>query len=318
MDDRCTIGIATKSDDCHSTSYSKSKDIYNLNTFTWTDKELLRYRVNNFLPSDNDTICNHHKCKYLDYYTEKYGRNCCDPFKKHKKSIKENLRELDMETCRDYLNAFFIKLIPGQQVCANCQKAIATDVKRYRETTKEVTIANVEPVKFNLRKREMNPQQGQSLTQSQTSESSTSSLQHQNSDSSYYTSSQELEQFEKILNLAGVSRPNLNKLPLNKRQTHIEQIIGEVCSKLSSKFSTLFNIQVPNQIRKGNVRDGIWFQGLLENLQKAYKDAKSAKEKLDYLVLLPHDWSRIKICEYVPCSRYLYEILVEMRQTGGE
>ena len=184
MDIQCTIGMTTNSGDCHSTAYSKCKTVYNLKTFTQADIELLRFRVDNFSPAGDDTICHYHKCKYLDYYSAQYGRYCCDPFKKHKKFIKENLRALDLETCQDYLSAAFIKLIPGQQICVNCQKAITIEVEKYHETKKEASPTHVESVKFNLC--DVNPQQGQTLPQSQTSESSTSSLQHQISDSSHY------------------------------------------------------------------------------------------------------------------------------------
>lgn len=117
----CGIGLLTQTtDDCYLLSYSNKKILYNINTFATEEILILRYRVDEYFSSDNDTICNHHKSKYLDYF-DKDKVCCCDPFQKHKKFITSSLRSLTLKFCCDTLKNIVIKLKPGEKICRFCE-----------------------------------------------------------------------------------------------------------------------------------------------------------------------------------------------------
>lgn len=51
-------------------------------------------------------------------------KNCFDPFSKHKKKIKENLREISLLEAKKIQNKLNIQVIPGMKYCTNCLIAL--------------------------------------------------------------------------------------------------------------------------------------------------------------------------------------------------
>ena len=65
-----------------------------------------------------DYVCSYHR-KYFGPAFEWKQKHCCEPLKKHKKKIKNNLSKLKLDTCLQ-LGQIGLNLVPGKLVCNNC------------------------------------------------------------------------------------------------------------------------------------------------------------------------------------------------------
>jgi hypothetical protein len=64
--ERCSIGLYIKSD-CHSTTYTKKKDILSVSILSDRQKELLLWRIQDLTLTADSTICFHHHFYYTQY-----------------------------------------------------------------------------------------------------------------------------------------------------------------------------------------------------------------------------------------------------------
>lgn len=315
----CTIGDITGSQDCHSKTFSTNQLLHPLDTLTPEEKELLHLRIDEFHPSNEGTICDFHKLKYLEYYS-KNVRYCFDPLTKHKKT---DLRILDLQTCKEFstseLTVTSKKLIPGNKVCGNCQKCIRSKLMKQetKETISPEPEQNVPSPKFNLRPRD---HLADSNKASQNSESSDSTIQRETSDSSCSIFSQDWEKVDNALAVFGIPSMNLKKIPINERPKKVEVLLEKVVLHIGKKISNIFGVQLP-QVQAsdvGLIQDSSSLGAVLRNLQEAFRTAKNTKEKLEYLILLLHQWNRKRINNYFSCSDWMYEKLKVMRKTGSK
>ena len=82
--------------------------------------KLISLRCNSELTSEN--LCKNHYNKLILNY-EFYQRVCCDPFRLHRKSVKKNLRPINLELYESSKSV--CELIPGNKVCNSCRLTIA-------------------------------------------------------------------------------------------------------------------------------------------------------------------------------------------------
>ncbi|XP_071950770.1 ARL14 effector protein-like [Antedon mediterranea] len=109
----CSIGLALN-EDCHlNTIFRGSHALINATDLSKEKKVLLEWRTAVEFADDN-TICNHHEKKYISYY-ERLQRQCCDPFKRHKKAITKSLRVIEEN------DAKLLNVKPGQKLCPTCR-----------------------------------------------------------------------------------------------------------------------------------------------------------------------------------------------------
>jgi hypothetical protein len=84
------------------------------------DSDLLSRRSNINIEQCNQ-LCKVHYDRFIRLYTVNQ-KKCCDPFKKHKKTIAKDLRTISLEFVREVEHK--IKLIPGQKLCKHCLIAV--------------------------------------------------------------------------------------------------------------------------------------------------------------------------------------------------
>lgn len=114
----CSIGMFLNSE-CHRGTVTKEKRMYSFNVFHHDEQYAIALRTG--LPADSiSNVCSFHKCEYLDYYHVDQ-RTCCDPFSRHTKRIRAQLRPISIQMSQETTTA---ALIPGKKLCANCQTAI--------------------------------------------------------------------------------------------------------------------------------------------------------------------------------------------------
>ncbi|GBL74436.1 ARL14 effector protein [Araneus ventricosus] len=117
--EKCSVGKFTHSD-CHLLNYVNRKAIQAIEKLSETDLNLLKLRTDSNY--ELKTICLHHQSVFLKNY-EFLQKVCCDPFKKHKTTIKKMLRVVTVEQSRIILYKGF-KVKPGQKLCASCRNKL--------------------------------------------------------------------------------------------------------------------------------------------------------------------------------------------------
>lgn len=125
----CVIGTVTKTA-CNLETFSKNKRICTFEDLNLQERASLSYRIKN-LPTTATAnfICHHHKCKYLDYYSRSFTK-CCDPFKRHRKPVTDQLRVIDLQIAGDSVKYLGRSLIPGDKLCRNCLVDITCKIKK--------------------------------------------------------------------------------------------------------------------------------------------------------------------------------------------
>lgn len=128
MDD-CSLRIFTETA-CHLDTLTSKNELLNVTDLHSEEKLLLKFRFKDF-QVDEGSICLHHKLEYLDYYSRRF-KICCDPFNAHRKSQKNELRIIDLETVGEAVQYMGIKLTPGDKWCRNCQRTFKTDIEKLK------------------------------------------------------------------------------------------------------------------------------------------------------------------------------------------
>ena len=125
----CSLGHFLK-DGCDKKTFTRSVSQKTKNEFTEEDMNLIKRRAS-YIDADF-TICMHHEQLFL----HKYGLNqkkCCDPMKKHKKSVKTSIREIALQEADSYVS-LGIYVIPGQKLCPSCKIALNNKLKEQNVT----------------------------------------------------------------------------------------------------------------------------------------------------------------------------------------
>ena len=98
----CSIEILkSKEEECYKLSIIKSKSLISFGTFSQADEEKLPHRADlTDRKTEVKTVCAHHKALMIDNY-EVLQKNCCNPFKTQKTTIKRNLRDMSLKFAKD-------------------------------------------------------------------------------------------------------------------------------------------------------------------------------------------------------------------------
>lgn len=138
----CTIGSVTKTD-CHLTYFSNKKCLHDIQNLSSNEYALLSYRINNMSSETrNGSICNHHKCHYLDYFSRRY-KKCCDPFIRHAKKVRDSLGIIDLDTAGNALKYIGTVLEPGNKLCKNCFAAVKNRIAKAEDQLKNTQTEQV-------------------------------------------------------------------------------------------------------------------------------------------------------------------------------
>ena len=99
-------------------SIVKSKSLISFSTFSQADEAKLSYRTDlTDRKTEVKTVCAHHKALMIDNY-EVLQKNCCNPFKTPKTTIKRNLQVISVKFAKDQQKNQ-LAIIPGKKVCGN-------------------------------------------------------------------------------------------------------------------------------------------------------------------------------------------------------
>ncbi|EFX75283.1 hypothetical protein DAPPUDRAFT_108106 [Daphnia pulex] len=142
--DKCCVGVVVNSD-CFKLHFTKSLDLIVLLDLPPDDQRVIKLRVNS---EGVKTICAHHYAIYYDYYDSPrfhYAKNCCDPFKKHKRVVRGTYK-INL-AFSDKVHGFdnSLRLIPGKTLCPRCSTqlhVLSSEPKTPRHETSEENDTN--------------------------------------------------------------------------------------------------------------------------------------------------------------------------------
>lgn len=112
---KCSVGLQTRTS-CHESAISTSSV-----ALTTDQLQILEYRIK-MNRSELVDICYHHKTHFLDKYELLHATKCCDPFKKHRKTVRKGLVRVTLNICRRHY--YLTLLAPGKRICTNCNKIL--------------------------------------------------------------------------------------------------------------------------------------------------------------------------------------------------
>ena len=135
----CSIGELLH-ETCHKITYTKKLGTINVNDLSTEDWELLIWRTG-ISQVAMTAVCQHHYEGYITKYEKYHHFVCCDPLHQHSsKSVKNQLRTVNIDLARDIHSLLNISVIPGQKLCCNCCKTINESLNSKRECV--VNISN--------------------------------------------------------------------------------------------------------------------------------------------------------------------------------
>jgi hypothetical protein len=111
----CFFGTTLKDKCCTTGEFKLLKDYQ-------TDKQeiiLWRAGVEDGNVNEEHTICMFHEQAYFTKYESRQTK-CCDPLKRHKRTVKSNLRIVSCEQAKQI--GYNVK--PGQKICTSCRLVV--------------------------------------------------------------------------------------------------------------------------------------------------------------------------------------------------
>ena len=129
--DNCCVGVIVNSE-CHKQHFTTNKSLLILRELEDEIQRVIKLRIE---CENISTICAHHYSIYFQYYDTpqfNFSKNCCDPFKKHKRVVRGSSK-IDLKLSDSVFQLKNdLRLIPGKTLCPRC----------YMQVTK---IKNLEP-----------------------------------------------------------------------------------------------------------------------------------------------------------------------------
>jgi hypothetical protein len=117
--EKCYVGVFLNSD-CFKQHFTTSLDLIVLIDLPAESQRVIKLRVKN---ENLKTICAHHYAMYFDYYDTPrfhFSKNCCDPFKKHKRAVR-GIHKIILQFSDKVLSfKDGLRLIPGKTLCPRC------------------------------------------------------------------------------------------------------------------------------------------------------------------------------------------------------
>nr|CAH0106913.1 unnamed protein product [Daphnia galeata] len=129
--DNCCVGVIVNSE-CHKQHFMTNLSLLILREQEDEIQRVIKLRIE---CENISTICAHHYSIYFQYYDTpqfNFSKNCCDPFKKHKRVVRGSSK-IDLKLSDSVFELKNdLRLIPGKNLCPRC----------YMQVTK---IKNLEP-----------------------------------------------------------------------------------------------------------------------------------------------------------------------------
>ena len=127
---QCSIGLYLQTEvDCHKTTYTQNyavkKDLKIVERLQPASLDLIKRRVGlDYNLQSTDTLCLHHEKCLLDKYSH-LQTACCDPYERHKSSVRKHLRVVDV-TMSDNFSVIGLNVKPGFKLCWNSFMSISS------------------------------------------------------------------------------------------------------------------------------------------------------------------------------------------------
>lgn len=131
-DNTCIVGKCFN-EKCKLDDVAEQLKLLAISSLKIEDIQLLRLRLPDFDISEKDYICQYHCDKYIKYFSS-YEKKCIDPFSKHTKFVRNNLRILNIQEVQNINKACDINVVVGNKICTNCMKDCNAKIKAYEET----------------------------------------------------------------------------------------------------------------------------------------------------------------------------------------
>lgn len=329
-EDNCSVGKLTKTS-CHLSSFTKKKDLFQLNQLSKDDMSLLKYRIDKYYTIADGTICDHHRHSYLTYYSQ-FIYKCCDPFNKHKSNVTNDLRIIKIDFCEIVLTKLKLKLIPGNKICKRCQSSLKEKLGLEQEeestidvagtsTDKEcpIDVADTSTDKKGRRRLDRIAKQDVSYVTPNVEEGYSQKSNFSNSSSEFFTLSQGQRELNTIL--TDLEMPSLENHQVFKtrRINDANSSVHDVAKNFAKKCSTALDISftIPEPVSRTVIEDSAILQQMIINLKNLFEKTTTTNQKLKYLAL-PSDWNYHMICQYFECTKYVYEKLCLFRKMDGK
>jgi len=273
----CFVGELI-SEQCHKQHYKNEvpQDLIKMSDLPTEEQCLLKLRISNEITN----ICHYHRHKYIEKYNHIFGKKCCDPFRRHKRPIKNGLRKILIEHISKSKNVN-IKLIPGKALCPTCASKI------FIEKLPEDEINNVEndpdflPGPFEIV--EENP----------------------------------LHQVESICETLEMSPLcKLTKLNTEQRLLALQRKSDKITTAIKRKLDESFcnDLQTDNlNVTETSINE---YDILITKLKEKFKES-SKDDKIKIISLLPNSWSKTKIVEYFGASEYMVKLTRQLVKDQG-
>ena len=123
--DKCCVGVVVNSE-CFKHHFTTSSDLLALRDLPSDTQRIIKLRVNSEAVR---LICAHHYSIYYVYYETPrfhFSKNCCDPFKKHKRVVR-GIKKIDLELSDSiFASTSHMRLTPGKTLCPRCTTQLST------------------------------------------------------------------------------------------------------------------------------------------------------------------------------------------------
>lgn len=118
------------SDECHNDLWRAEKILHKINTLSEEDREILKLRVTGLKEIDDQSICDSHYKRYIQFYSSAEWK-CCDPYSVHSKSVQNDLHIATLGFSKNVQKICKLSIIPGKKLCKNCQKRLRQQIKDF-------------------------------------------------------------------------------------------------------------------------------------------------------------------------------------------
>lgn len=239
-----------------------------VNELTDEEQELILWRSNSHSYCLSDSyVCVKHKDRYLRRFSL-HKKICCDPFKRHKRSVLSGLREVSLEKAKDFKIRGF-SIVPGEKMCPTCTKLISEKQASDDSSSDDINVSNVKvqtPEKAVL---------NTSLTSLGISPAKLHSVARH---------SRSAAAKRKLESATGA---------LKTKISHVYQV--ELATEASNNPDSVLTILE----EKAKHHDE-----LMDKIKQKIKHANN-REKIQLLTLVPQTWSRQKVSSTFQVSEYL-------------
>ena len=235
---------------------------------------------------------------------------CCDPFKRHRLTIKHNLILIDKCTS-DKLTSLINMTICGYKVFQFCFSTIHNS-----ETNSENAASNEILNVFIPAEAVSNMSEPASFAFSSSETPVQSSY---SNGSEFISNSQEVAGLNEMFTIIGIP-------PLKRQKQSNERLIKEatdslqmVMSKVADQITKVYCIKLPTSPNLTEMHtDSRSLHSFIENLQSKYNQEVKIYQKIRLLNLIPSHWTFQTTFQYFKCSRYMYSEACRLRKSKGK